>query len=359
VSSLSSRISHAAFFVSAAMTSSSCFLFTGVTPCLDDAKACARGTVCDKDLGICTPPPPPPPERGTCGAPIPLELGVPAHGDTTGRVSALKPGGCQAGDAGELVYAFTPAHDGAALKIDLDPAANVDLEMYLDAPVCGDPFHEPLCVDTFGPSTREEMNVFNIVKGEPHFVVVDGSKVINEGPFTLTGVEIQKDATTCDPNDHGFICPLGTRCDASGTCKAIPGDNCNTAVRLNGTAGSEQEDTSTMKDDLDGGPYTVNDFTWTDVGPDMFYVVTLASHKTLEASLTSLFSIDQGIYLYPADTCPPATTSTLAFADEGGPGFKETLSFENTDATSRDVYVVVDSFATEQNGSFTLDWRIR
>jgi len=106
--------------------------------------------------------------EGTCQSPLPLALGAPAHGDTTGGANALSPSCIQGGTAPERVYEIQ-IEQRAQLVADL--STGYDGALYLRAQ-CG-AGEDIACNDDAGGSTTRS-HVDATLDPGTYYLVVDG-----------------------------------------------------------------------------------------------------------------------------------------------------------------------------------------
>lgn len=82
-------------------------------------------------------------------------------------------------------------------------------------------------------------------------------------------------------------------------------------------------------------------------GPDRVHVITIPGNTRLTATVDpTTATFDPGIHLIatPAANCDAAAITCLTANDNGGDGANDTITFDNTSASPRDVLIVIDTF---------------
>ncbi len=99
--------------------------------------------------------------------------------------------------------------------------------------------------------------------------------------------------------------------------------------------------------------------TFVSPGADRVYVIDVPANNRLTVAVTPQAGVDLGVYFIaaPATNCV-ATPTCLGGNDQGGSGATDTAIYNNTGATTQQVFVIVDSFnpiASGGAGTFTLN----
>ncbi|GEM_PF-2138559 len=164
------------------------------------------------------------------------------------------------------------------------------------------------------------------------------------------------DTIDCQSNLPVRGCAAGEGCSLGGACVPRPSnDRCEGALRLSGARSSTVGTTIGAADDLAVGPGEGLCLEGSQLGPDVVYALELTRGARISAVLRPMF--DGALYLLGPGGCALPAMSCLAGSDAVRAGMAETLSA--TVAAAGTYYLVVDSFWTQEQGTFELDVQLQ
>ena len=283
---------------------------------------------------------------GTCAAPFVINAGAMGMGDTTGAPDNHRAPSsfCQAGSAGEHIYALTPTESGA-VTITMTGAADMGIYVRSD---CTDVASAMACVDVEAGGTEEVLAPINVIAGHTYFIFVDGYDVGEEGTYTLNVSAIEPEnmcMDTMDENmDLAFDCEDAS-CFSDAMCSADIAAACAGAVAL--TPGAPQSgNTATGGTTLFAGGCTGNE-----LAPESLYDYTAAQASVLSLTLAS--GTDQGVYVRTDCDDPLTQLECRDIAFGGEDEFVHVLL-----AANQAVTLFVDGYDPGEEGPFTLSSQV-
>lgn len=243
--------------------------------------------------------------RGSCSAPIPLEIGTAVRGDTTQGQSALTASCIRGGDAPELVYSLTVARRA---QVSITINSDYDGALYLLG-ACNDARSEIACNDDSPNTSRSQIDA--TLDPGTYFVVVDGwGNGAGEFELLAQATELQNLAQVCQS-----------------AAQLVPGQ----AV-TGSTSGRPSYFTATCA----GGARS----------PDRVYAVDVPSRSRMRVRMQSTY--DAAVYVR-RDCQDP--NSELACNDD----HRDTRhSMVVTTVDPGRYYVIADGFSTGNAGDFSL-----
>ena len=118
---------------------------------------------------------------------------------------------CTTNDSREQVFVYVPTSPLSLVVASLDSTDGDDLALSMRTD-CADVETELACSDSSGASGTEVTGLTYVPAGMPVFIIVDGFRSDDHGPFTLlveeTAIPLLQDGEACDPNavDEEAIC---------------------------------------------------------------------------------------------------------------------------------------------------------